>query len=384
VIPSAAARVDRSGARPARAAWTAPAGICAATAIVALALGCAHGRTHSASKAYLTAAERLAAIKRAQVWSDTDIASVDIKAGPRGHGAFEPGETVTCDYVPEKLGGNSPKFACAITPEDVAKVRYGLDNGEVYAGVASTRLLWALGFGADALYPVHIVCRGCPAELAEDGHPASGEIRFDIAAIERKMRGREMESRDVVGWSWPELDLVDQEAGGASRAHRDALKLLAVLIQHTDSKADQQRLLCVSEDVHKKNLAKCPEPIMMIHDVGQTFGRANLFNRTAVGSVNLEEWKQAPVWKDAKRCVGNLSASQTGTLTDPSISEEGRKFLADLLIQLTDAQLRDLFDVARFPAKPVAQGSRQGTTVDAWVDAFKQKRQEIVTATCPS
>jgi len=357
--------------------------ICTATAIVSLAMGCTHGGKHSANKVYLTAAERLAAIKRAQVWSDTDIASLDIKAGPRGPGAFAPGETVACDYVPEKFGGNSPKFACAVTPEDVAKVRYGRDNGEVYAGVAGTRLLWALGFGADRMYPVHIVCRGCPAQLAEDGHTPQGEIRIDIAAIERKMAGREMESRDVVGWSWPELELVDPQAGGAPRAHRDALKLLAVLLQHTDSKADQQRLLCESEHVHKQNLAQCPEPIMMIHDIGQTFGQANLFNRSSVGSVNLNAWAQTPVWKDAKRCIGNLSASQTGTLTDPSISEEGRKFLADLLVQLTDEQLRDLFDVARFPVKPADHGGG-GTTLDAWVNTFRQKRQVIVTTTCPS
>jgi hypothetical protein len=192
-----------------------------------------------------------------------------------------------------------------------------------------------------------------------------------------------MESRDVVGWSWPELDLVDPQAGGAPRAHRDALKLLGVLLQHTDSKADQQHLLCVSEKMHRQDVAHCPEPIMMIHDIGQTFGQANLFNRSSVGSVNLSAWTHAAVWKDAKRCIGNLSPSQTGTLTDPSISEEGRKFLADLLVQLTDTQLRDLFGVARFPAKPV-QGAGGGTTLDAWVDAFKQKRQEIVTATCPS
>ncbi len=58
------------------------------------------------------------------------------------------------------------------------------------------------------------------------------------------------------------------------------------------------------------------------------------------------------------------------------ISEAGRKFLADLLVQLTDAQLHDLFDVARF-------GERSNVPIDAWVDVFKKKRQEIVSVTCP-
>ena len=43
-------------------------------------------------------------------------------------------------------------------------------------------------------------------------------------------------------------------------------------------------------------------------------------------------------------CVGNLPKSFTGTLKDPVISEEGRAFLANLLRQLSDAQIRALFE----------------------------------------
>ena len=57
-------------------------------------------------------------------------------------------------------------------------------------------------------------------------------------------------------------------------------------------------------------------------------------------------------------------------------SEAGRRFLADLLVQLSDAQLHDLFDVARFTRRDPTR------TVDDWVRAFKQKRDEIVNATC--
>src|SRR5947207_965130 len=98
----------------------------------------------------LTAGQRQALLKRAEVWQPSDVASKDFVAGPQGKGAFAPGETITCDYVDEKFSGNTPKFACAIAPDDHLKVRYGRENGEVYAFVAATRLLWALGFGADA------------------------------------------------------------------------------------------------------------------------------------------------------------------------------------------------------------------------------------------
>ena len=38
---------------------------------------------------------------------------------------------------------------------------------------------------------------------------------------------------------------VDPEFGGAPRAHRDAMKLLAVFLQHTDTKPEQQRIVCL-------------------------------------------------------------------------------------------------------------------------------------------
>jgi len=330
----------------------------------------------------LNAAERTALIRRAQVWKATDIAKMDLKIGPQSKRAFSPGETVTCDYINERLGGHTPKFGCVITPDDKVKVRYGRENGEVFAGVAATRLLWALGFGADALYPVHVICRGCPAALASEGKEQGGQIVFDIAAIERKMPGHELEAAGLgSGWSWPELDLVDERAGGAPLAQRDALKLLAVFVQHTDSKQEQQRLQCLDAKI-EGNGASCGEPFLMVHDVGLTFARSNQLNTNVLGSVNFDRWAQTPIWRDAAHCIGNLSPSQTGTLGHPLISEAGRAFLSKLLAQLSDRQLQDMFEVARFPERFLPEGTG-GASVVAWVNAFKQKRDQIASATCP-
>ncbi|MGE5361399.1 MAG: hypothetical protein ACM3NQ_20470, partial [Bacteroidales bacterium] len=158
--------------------------------------------------------------------------------------------------------------------------------------------------------------------------------------------------------------------------HRDALKLLAVVLQHTDSKAQQQRLICVG-NAGVEDPQECAAPFMLIHDAGLTFGKANRLNRNSLASVNFARWAATPVWRDSARCIGNLPASWTGTLNNPVIGEAGRKFLADLLVQLSDTQLRDLFEVARFP-------QYSHTAVEAWVDVFKKKRAEIVSASCPS
>jgi hypothetical protein len=320
---------------------------------------------------------RASLVARAKVWFPTHIPSMDLKSGPGGPGSFAAGETVTCDYVRRNFSGASPKFACRLPDGDEVKVKYGGTNGEVYGEVAASRLLWALGFGADRMYSVRVVCRGCPARIGGILR-ANGDRIVDPAAIERKMPGEELADK----WDWDELDAIDASAGGATIAERDALKLLAVLLQHSDSKAMQQRLICV-EALRGEN-GHCPVPMMIIHDVGVTFGRGNAFNQQPRASVNFAEWAPLPVWKDGQACVGNLSGSFTGTLKNPAISEEGRRFLAQLLLQLSDQQLRDMFGAARVDLRPrTPESGRSGfPTIDEWVDAFKRKREEIVTRRC--
>jgi len=122
----------------------------------------------------------------------------------------------------------------------------------------------------------------------------------------------------------------------------------------------------------------------MISDLGLTFGRADWTNANDHASVNLVEWQRTPVWRNDARCVGNLPKSFTGTLRDPVISEEGRRFLAGLLMQLTDRQLRDLFEVSQvgYRLRNPLDVSSGFPTVAEWVTAFKQKRQEITERRC--
>ena len=345
---------------------------------VTFTAACAHagGRGGRLRPATVSPTRRLEAIHRAQVWMATDIPSMDLRIGPSGAGAFAPNQLVACDYVNRRLGGRSPKFLCAVAEHDEVKVKYGRDNGEVYAEVAATRLLWALGFGADRMYPVRVECHGCPANFRGPRRAGDLPVLVEPAAIERKMPGHVIETREGSGWAWPELDLVDESVGGAPRAHRDALRLLAALIQHTDSKPEQQRLMCPTPDPDGMTAGDiCAKPFMMLDDVGQTFGHANRFNRDAAGSVNFDGWSRAAVWSDPERCVANITKSITGTLDHPVISEDGRKFLAGLLVQLSDRQLHDLFDVARFEL-------RSHHPTDDWVEAFKRKRAEVLNQTC--
>ena len=350
------------------------------TASIAILISAACGAVSSSANWALPhpdeTPKRADVIARAQVWTQTNVRAKDIRLGPQGPGAFPFRATVTCMYSPKDLAGGSPKFAC-LNGEDELKVKYGAANAEVFGEVAATRLMWALGFGADRMYQVRVICRGCPSTLGGIARENDEQV-FDPANIERKMAGRELEPDS--SWSWNELDDIDDRRG-APRAHRDALKLLAVFMQHTDTKPQQQRLLCLEGG---EDESTCERPFMMVSDVGLTFGKANFTNANGKG-MNYVAWAATPVWKAGETgCVGDLPKSFTGTLKDPVISEAGRAFLANLLTQLSDAQIRALFEVARVNLRLREPGKASSglATVQEWVDVFKRKRAEIVDRRC--
>ena len=157
---------------------------------------------------------------------------------------------------------------------------------------------------------------------------------------------------------------------------------LAVFLQHTDNKPEQQVILCLGQG---RALAtdSCKRPFLMISDVGLTFGRANRSNGNDSG-VNLIAWQRTPVWKDEAGCTGNLPKSFTGTLDNPMISEDGRHFLAHshATIRIVrfgiSSRWRELELRLRSPGD-VRSGF---ATIDEWVDTFKQKRDQIVSRRC--
>ena len=321
------------------------------------------------------------ALTRAQVWQPTRVEEMDLRQGPRDPGAFPPMATVNCRHVEKDQSGRTPKFTCAVG-DDQLKVKYGHDNGEIYAEVAASRLLWALGFGADRVYPVRVVCTGCPESLKADSRQADGRAVFEYATIDREVDGYPVPGFKESGWAWPDLDRVNPAAGGAPKAHREALALLAVLLQHTDSKREQQRFICLDAPAGgQSDRHTCTRPFLMIADLGKTFGKANTLNRDEPGSVNLKNWRDERVWRDGPGCVGNMPKSLTGTLENPAISEPGRHFLAALLTRLSEPQMRDLFQAARFPDRVGHDGEEPGS-VQEWVDALKGKIAEVVNRDC--
>jgi hypothetical protein len=339
---------------------------------------------------------RKEALRRAQVWKPTEIARMDILRGPENDLITAFDQTIECEYVETEkpLSGVVPKFLCKHSSGEILRVKYGEENEEIYSEVAATRLFWALGFYADEVYPVQVICSNCPEHpFHPDPDSSRGRFLFKDATVERTFRGSPIEEKEDQGWNWSELEKVDAAgAGGAPRAQIDALKLLTVFVNDADTKPDNQRLACFQEQIDASSNG-CKQPVLMVQDLGATFGAG--FTGFHISKMDLDAWKKSSIWNrqlEAKRkmevgdpvCVAKVTSSNRAGeegLNDPLISEDGRKFLAGLLSQLSDQQIAELFRVARVERLKHAKDDEKGTVND-WVAVFKEKRKEIQERRC--
>jgi len=291
-------------------------------------------------------------------------------------------DSLSCDFIPKRTSGTTPKFDCRLANGKLVKIKYGWTR-ERHSEVAATRLLTALGFGADRMSIVRKVrCNGCPAwpfefrVLAEQFLLTSlferaidhGRHRdFEWAAVEEKLEGRSVEVDSFKGWDWRELDLVTPAAGGASRAELDALRLMAIFLAHWDAKASNQRLMCLGQPERDKE--GCDAPHLLLQDLGATFGPSK---------VEYEHWAALPIWTDAAACVVSMHDLPYHGAGFPTvhISDEGRLLLGRRLARLSAAHIQSLFEGARFP-DPLS-GVVPAADLSPWVGAFQWKVKQIV------
>ena len=141
---------------------------------------------------------------------------------------------------------------------------------------------------------------------------------------------------------------------------------------------------------------------MIVQDVGASFGGGGAFTSNDGAKMNLQEWSGKHLWKktgkpgmsesDCPVCQAQLSKSWSAKdgLGDPTVSEEGRRFLAGLMCQLSDTQLEDLFKAARVASMPkyhnsdgsFKQGLDEATIEKQWEEAIKTKREELASGRC--
>jgi hypothetical protein len=347
------------------------------------------------------------ALARAVLWHDPQARAVPVV--PRsGLDPFGGADEVACRFRPTKVSGTTPKFMCVFEGGEVLKVKYGR-NPEIHTEAAATRLLRALGAGGDEVFVLkRLRCFGCPDDpqrmlscisstfeswvrqcetIYGKRTPTGGlEVEIDYgryvdfapAAVERKLDAMAIETDRAEGWGFDELDEVQGDRG---RAERDALRLVAVLLNDWDTRADNQRLVCLDEEPPKGG--RCRRPLAYLQDVGATFGRAG--GAKEERKLDLVAWRSVAVWKDEGACVVEIDAPPLhgATFAEAAISERGRLSLAARLRRLTPARVRRIFEEARFAERAGARGP--GDDVDEWVRTFEDKARQITTRQpCPT
>jgi hypothetical protein len=362
----------------------------------------------------VTIEQRLENLSRAKVWKmpETPIESADLANTVDEKWGYDINSEVTCVWDPRKaINGMTEKFFCNTEDGKQIKVKYSLKkpNLEIQNEVLGTRLLAALGFGADKMFLVRkVTCIGCPSDpfkvarsytrgdevtraeiAARYGRRISKtqvqfpnlekSVTFEWVAIEKKLKGPKIESEEDEGWKWQEVGQIAESKGGASVAEVDALAIMLRFIMNSDFKGENQRIKCLSGKLVN---GYCEEPMAYMQDVGVAFGEG--WDGLLGGGhdrLNLKGWTKEPFWQNRSTCTIFMKASPKADDYSRQISEEGRQFAFSLLNKLSDQQISDWFTAARI-INPLNR--RVGSSVAPWVQAFKNKVREIGDgAPCP-
>ncbi len=289
---------------------------------------------------------------------------------------------------PEKGSGTTPKFYCSvagITDEDGDLVRYKIKphfkgqsrekrNGEVYGEFLSSRFSKALGFFADDEWVADVNCPDCKKSLNKDFQGTSFNPFQPAAGIELPL-GKGIDEncndKDTAAIA-PTLEKLLQNGG--SRAEIDAFKLWLAFIDHGDTKGDNQKFTCLQTVKGEGRALLCdPEQIVYyVSDMGSTFG----YSSASENKARLHEWKERadPIKMSGGRCT--TTAKSVG---DTSISEEGRKLLADGLQRLLDAETSNGLITRVFKA---SRNSERDEPPGLWTAEFVRRAHTIIDAHC--
>ncbi|HVK59903.1 MAG TPA: hypothetical protein VM432_00060 [Bdellovibrionales bacterium] len=364
---------------------------------------------------------RIEIIRRGKVWEKpewvTETASgyefsskLDVLKGSpvKGNSLLLEKDDVYCQLTDkdlEKGNGKTPKFKCRLMqmnaktgkPElvldekgktDDIKIKYTVPgtvkyNPEVFAEVVGTRLLWALGFGADRMFGVKRVhCYGCTSDpfnnLVIDPETLVNPMVFTAAAIEKKAKGTEIVAMNAAeGWEFSEAMAnypADASEGHYQFKYRDSLRLLMSVLQHTDNKAENQRMLCLDKPA-PATAELCSSVQLIVQDIGTSLGVG--LTGLKINKFDYPKWSQKPVWKDAASCKPNYGTSLDSSVAR-AVSEYGRDHLAKLLAGFIkgDAGRKRVEDL--FRAANVEMRNDESGNVQLWADAFIAKAKQVI------
>jgi hypothetical protein len=250
------------------------------------------------------------------LWEPVEIAERDLYWGPGGREMFPVLEGMT--FVGRQSGGNNLKFRLREKSgrEWVAKAA-----DESQPEVAATRLLWAIGYPTEIDYIVPKV------SIAKWGNYKN--VRFEARPDGIKRGDR---------WSWDDNPFKNSSEFAG-------LRIMMAMLNNWDLK-DENTVI----------LRRDGKLLYTISDLGSSFGKLAKHSETRSGrSVNKPDDYAGANF--IKRIEGNMIhfdyTAQRADLMRGLNVDHGR-WLADLLLKLSDKQIEDAFRAANYEPEEVA------------------------------
>jgi len=242
-----------------------------------------------------------------------DISSRDLFLGPGG-AAMRP-DLRRITFIKEEKGGYSKKYRVrdASGREWVAKI-----GKEAQSETSAIRLLWGVGYFTEVNY--------LEPRVTIPGKGTFTNVRFE-ARPEQWQRGEE--------WKW--------KSNPFSRTPElQGLKIMMALINNWDLK-DSNNVIIKPRSSNKL--------YYVISDLGATFGQASttpIFWRLTRSRNNPVKYAKSNFFEKVKgdRVVLHFGGKNRGLMKDLSIQDA--QWIASLLSQLSDSQLRDAFRAANY------------------------------------
>ena len=351
----------------------------------------------AAQQACFSAAERARAEQTAKVYYIPDpgydpVLGYNPTAGPRRGAppvdANGRAKVINCVANKDESpgAGTTPKFHCSVagvTDEDGQLIRYKIKphfkgqsrdkrNGEIYGEFLSSRFSKALGFFADDSWVADVNCPDCEKSLTHSFQGASFSPFQPAAGIELSLaKGFDVNCNHKDAAPLAET-LQKLSQNPVARAEVDAFKLWLAFIDHGDTKTDNHKLACLKS--RREGNARICEPgyaAFYVGDMGSTFG----YSRSSENKARLEVWrKKDPIQVSGGRCKANAKS-----VGDTTISEPGRRLLAEGLQRLLDAEKRNGTITRVFDASRNAERDRPAAE---WAAEFERKARMIIDARC--
>ncbi|HEX8089419.1 MAG TPA: hypothetical protein VF762_11230 [Blastocatellia bacterium] len=268
------------------------------------------------------------------LWQEpSDIASRDLYLGSGGETMKPDLSKIT--FMKEETGGYSKKYRVR---DGSGRVWIAKLSSESQPEVASTRLVWALGYNTEVCYLV--------PQVTIEGKGTFQNVKFEA-------RPDGVKRLDI--WRWDNNPFV------GSREFQ-GLKVLMILLENWDIKDDNNKILLVHDGEGGKD-----ELRYIISDLGATFGKTGNFITRSRNKP--EDFIKAKFINEVKgdRIDFRYSGKRQNIFND--ITVEQARWVGDLLGRLSDQQIKDAFRAGGYTPEQIQM----------LADAMKTRITELTT-----